>query len=138
MRIVTNPGANLPAVMLAHYGIALAPQQIVVDGTSHDTREEVTLAQVDAWVRTAKEHPYVIGTTAAELATLFTEVGRDNEDILAIMSSRKIISSYDAAVSATRTLAKHDRYAKLRIRVVDTTVTDLGAGMICVLEIGRA
>lgn len=48
-------------------------------------------------------------------------------DVLVVMSSRKIIPSYDAACSAARTLS-----AKMRtdtVAVVDTTMTDLGLGL---------
>ncbi|HEX7662959.1 MAG TPA: hypothetical protein VF407_00535, partial [Polyangiaceae bacterium] len=62
MQIVTNPGSNVPPKAVAHYGIVLSPQHIVVDGKAHDTREPITLAQIDGWVRTAREFPHVVGT----------------------------------------------------------------------------
>lgn len=137
MRIVTNPGSNLGPAMLARYGIDLSPQQIVVDGVSHDTRVPVTLAEVDAWIAGAKQHPYVLGTSAAEFARLFQELGRDDPEILAVMTSRKLIQSHDAAMSASRTVSMHARQP-LCVRVIDTGITEIGTGLVSLMAaLGR-
>lgn len=133
MLIITNPGSNLTGEEIARYGIRLTPQQIIVDGTSHDTRLGVSHETIDGWVRTAKVHPYVVGTTAAEFVALFRELVRVDREILAVMTSRKIIGSHDAAVSAARTLAQMPGHADVRIAVADTGTTDLGAGLACML-----
>ncbi|HTJ83928.1 MAG TPA: DegV family protein [Polyangiaceae bacterium] len=131
MIVVTNPGSNLPVELVGKYGIELTPQQIMVDGTAHDTREGVTFEQIDAWVRTAREHPYVLGTNAGEFANLFSRIAQRNKEIFAVMTSRKVIGSHDAAVVAARTVT--ERHPDVRIAVGDTGVTDLGAGLACVL-----
>ncbi len=140
MLIVTNPGSNLTGDEIAQYGIRLTPQQIIVDGTSHDTRLGVSHETIDSWVRTAKVHPYVVGTTAAEFVALFRDLSQVDRQILAVMTSRKIIGSHDAAVSAARTLTQMPGYGDVRIAVADTGSTDLGAGLACMLaaEAARA
>lgn len=131
MRIVTNPGSNLSDAAIDRCRIVLLPQQIVVDGAPHDTREGVTIEQIDRWVSTARAHPHVVGTTASQVVQCALEVSRDDRDLLVVMSSRKVIGSYDAALFAAKTLA--DRKPELRVRVCDTGVTDVGAGLACVL-----
>lgn len=140
MRIVTNPGSNLSASAIARYGIKLAPQRIVVDGVEHDTRQPLSFAEVDRWVATAREHPYVIGTSAQEMSRLFQEVAREDPEVLAIMTSRKIIQSYAAATAAARTVRSSSAFAEASIAVVDTGVTDVGAGLFAILagEAARA
>jgi DegV family protein with EDD domain len=128
VRIVTNPGSNLSAAAIARYEVELTPQTIMVDGVAHDTRETPSFAQIDAWVRGAKLHPYVVGTTAAEYVALFRRVARADPDILTVTSSRKIIGSYDAAVSASRTMYGRREHDRLEIAVADSGVTDAGAG----------
>lgn len=135
MLIVTNPGSNLSEAELAAYGVRLTPQQIVVDGVSHDTRAGVTHEQIDAWVRGAKVHPHVVGTTAAEFVTIFRELLRADPEVFAVMTSRKIIGSHDAAVAAARTLVESHKTP--RVHVLDSGVTDLGAGLACAL-VGEA
>ncbi len=134
MRILTNPGSNLSRAQIEQYGIDVTPQEIVVGGTYHDTREGVDMRAVDHWIATAAEHPYVLGTSAAQFATMFTELGASDPEILAVMTSRELIQSYDAAVSAVRTLAKREG-KQLDIRVVDTGVTDVGAGLSTLLAV---
>lgn len=134
MRILTNPGSNLSRDQIQRYDIHVTPQEIVVDGNYHDTREGVDMQTVDDWIANAAEHPYVLGTSAAQFATTFTEVGTTDREILAVMTSRELIQSYDAAVSAVRTLAKRES-RPLSIRVVDTGVTDVGAGLSTLLAV---
>jgi len=107
----------------------MTSSNIVVDGEAHDCRADVALEQVDGWVARAKEHPYVLGTSAAEFARYYLEIGEYDDEILVVMSSQKIIQSYDSARSAARTLENHPVGRKLRIRVVDSTCTDLGLGL---------
>jgi DegV family protein with EDD domain len=137
MRILTNPGANLPAELIREYGIVLTGSSIVVDGESHDVRDDVALDKVDGWVATANEHPFVLGTSAADFARHCLDIGEEDDEILIVMSSRKIIPSYDSARSAARTLETHPVGRKLRIRVVDSESTDLGLGL-PVLAAGEA
>jgi DegV family protein with EDD domain len=133
MRIITNPGSNLPAEAVRRYDLFLTPQQIVVDGVTHDTRDIADSTVVDAWVRSAKEHPHVLGSSAAELVSVFRQVAVNDREILAIMTSRKLIGSYGAAVSAARTLQSLPGNDDLAIHVIDTETTDLGAGLVTVL-----
>jgi len=129
IRILTNPGANLPPELIARHRIEMTSANIMVDGTMHDCREDIALDDVDAWVAGAREHPYVLGTSAAELARCYVDLGADRgTELLVVMSSRKIIQSYDAACSASRTLASHVSTPP-RIRVVDCSSTDLGLGL---------
>lgn len=129
MRILTNPGANLPAKLVSHYRIGMTGATIVVDGREHDCREDIALEEVDEWINGADEYPYVLGTSAAEIARNCLELGEEDDEILIAMSSRKIIQSYDSARSAVRTLETHPAGRRLRIRVVDSTATDLGLGL---------
>jgi DegV family protein with EDD domain len=128
VRILTNPGANLPPEVYERYGIHLSSSTIIVDGEVHDARDGIALADVDRWVKEAREYPYVLGSSAAEFAKLYLEIGVDRgEEILVVMSSRKIIQSYDAACSAARTVGERPGVAKLA--VVDSAMTDVAMGL---------
>lgn len=133
MRIVTNPGSNLSRAAIDRYDVHVTPQNIVVDGEAHDTRDGIGLSTIDAWVRTAKVHPYVVGTTAAEFVGMFRELSARDREIFVVMTSRKLIGSHDAAVSAAKTLSSHAGFDDVRIVVGDTGVTDVGAGLATIL-----
>jgi DegV family protein with EDD domain len=129
VRIVTNPGINLDAAEIARYRPFLMPQAIVVDGVEHDTRDGISHADIDAWVNKAKEHPYVLGTSAARFVDAFRTLAQDHEELLVVQGSRNIIGSYASAVSAVRTLEKLPGLGGVRAKIVDTRLTDLGAGL---------
>lgn len=132
MRIVTNPGSNLSPALVERYDIDITPQQIVVDGVEHDTRAGIDPKQIDRWIDDAREHPYVLGTSAAEFVKVFKELSLHDREVLAVMTSRKLIQSYDAAVSASRTLGNLAKDS-VEVSVVDCGVTDAGAGLTTLL-----
>jgi DegV family protein with EDD domain len=128
VRILANPGANLPPEQLERYDIAQTSTTIAVYGDMHDAREHVTLTDVDRWIDGARVHPYVLGTSAAEFVKCYLDMGAaQGTQICVLTSSRKITQSYDAACSAARTLAGKMHAAN--VTVVDTTMTDLGLGL---------
>ncbi len=129
MRIVTNPGCNLPASAIRHFDLEICPQQLVVDGVSHDTRGGIPFSVIDGWVRTAKDFPHVVGTTAHEFAAIFARLSKGTREIVTILASRKIIQTYGAASSAARTLAASTAFGKTAIQVVDCKMTDAGLGL---------
>lgn len=133
MIILTNPGSNVPPELIARYGVALTPQKIVVDGVEHDTRGEIDFARIDAWVKSAREHPYVLGTSAAEFTSAFVELAKRDREIVAVMTSRKVIQTHDSAMAAKRAVAKLPGHGDLDIRVLDSGFTDLGAGFVVAL-----
>jgi DegV family protein with EDD domain len=123
MRLVTSPGSNLSAAMVERYDVYLPAQHIHVDGKNHDTRAGISFETIDRWVKTAKQHPHVLGTSAAEFIEIFRLAGKDDRELVATMTSRKIIGSYNGAIAASKVMKD------LRIAVVDTGLTDLGAGL---------
>jgi hypothetical protein len=102
VRIVTNPGTNLDAAEIARYRPLLTPQTIVVDGVEHDTRDTTSHVDIDAWVKQAKEHPCVLGTSAARFVDAFRTLAQDHEEILVVQGSRHVIGSSASAVSGGR------------------------------------
>ena len=128
MRIVTNPGSNLDEDTTHAQDIDLTPQKIIVDGISHDTRSTIDFAQVDGWVKRAAKHPQAWGTTEAEFLEYFTRLAAKDPEILCVMTSRKLVGSHDAALAAAAKIRASN--PAVRIEVVDTTVTDLGAGLV--------
>jgi DegV family protein with EDD domain len=129
MIVITNPGSNLPADLVRRYDIVLTPQQISVDGVLHDTRTIHSTERVDQLIAQARNHPFVLGTSAAELLTAFRDVGREHREMMAVMTSRKLIGSHDAAVAAVRTLASLPGAGDLSIQVIDSKTTDIHCGL---------
>ncbi|MGH1339972.1 MAG: DegV family protein [Nannocystales bacterium] len=129
MRLVTNPGTNLSPNVVAEHGIAVLPQHIIVDDVHHDTRAGVDLATIDAWVRDARVHPYVLGTSAAQTAGHLSRLGAEDPELLVVTASRTLIQSYAGCVSAAKTLQRYPKWAHLKIRAVDSGSADVATGM---------
>lgn len=133
LQIVTNPGSNLSPGIVARYGIHLTPQRIVVDGEYHDTRGPIPLKTVDTWVANARRHPQTVGTTAAEFTSFFQEIARDGEAILAVLTSRRIIGSFDAAVASVEVMKPTLDKRGIHISLFDSTYTEMATGLLTVL-----
>jgi DegV family protein with EDD domain len=133
MRIVTNPGSNFRVEEGEALDVQLAPQRIIADGVDYDTRAGVTLEKVDSLVNGSKDFPHTVGSTAAELVDLFLRVGKDDPEVLVIMSSSKIIKSHAAALSAAKMLGQNPAGKHIKVSVIDTGTTDVGAGLATLL-----
>jgi hypothetical protein len=99
MRAVTNQGSNIHPVMVAEHDRALAPQDMDVDDIRHDTRLGIELDQVDRWVKTANQHPIVLGSFTSQRDRFLIEVARidreipfitRSEDELAVLAERLV------------------------------------------------
>ena len=132
MQIIVNQGANVPAAAVERYGIAIAPNHIVVDGAEHSTDEEMPFARLDQWVSTAREFPYVVGTSAHAFVQQLTELAKNDSEILVITASRNLIQTYQAATAAARTMQSRPAYSNLKIAVVDSGLVDVGVSMLTV------
>lgn len=134
MRLMTNPGSNLSDDLVRRYGVTVLPQRITVDGVNHDTRQNISQETVDTWAATAKKWPTAIGTTAAETIQAFTDVVKEGErEIVVVTTSRKIINSHHGAEVAARTFLATPQGKDVRIAVVDSGVTDIGAAACCIV-----
>jgi DegV family protein with EDD domain len=131
VRILTNPGSNLVAAALRHYEIELSPQHIVVDGTLHDTRAGIPHERIDEWIRTAKEYPYVVGSSAQELVSILNDLVQKDPSVLVLMTSKKIIQSHAAAVTAVRTLEARSTWQG-KVAVIDSKLTDGATGLMAI------
>jgi DegV family protein with EDD domain len=133
MQIVTNYGSNLSGAIVQHYGIHLTPQRIIVDGTTHDTNDRTPLSQIDEWVRNSNTHPHVVGTTAHEFVAFFSGILKHDPECLAVMTSRKLVQSHLACVTAARTLSASASSKHAKIAVIDSRMTDVGPGLLSIV-----
>ncbi|MFO0670204.1 MAG: DegV family protein [Polyangiaceae bacterium] len=127
MRLVTNPGSNLSARAIQYYQVHITPQKIAVDGEQFDTRQPIAFETLDQWVRQAKVFPHALGTSAAESAETFRGLLANDDELLVLTTSKKLVLTHTASVSAAKMLAPS--HPKATIHVVDSGVTDVGAGL---------
>lgn len=128
MFVVASSGLNLPNELLQHCRIEETPHQIVVDGTHHDVRSVTSFATINEWKRTAKVPPYPLGSSAPEYITAFNELVKRTGVALVVTGTRKMLGSHDAAQAAIRVVSSMRK--KLDVRVLDTGLVELGAGLV--------
>jgi DegV family protein with EDD domain len=140
MRVVVNPSANLTKAVVDHYGIEVAPLHVVVDGVQKDGRLPTTLADIDAWIAASKTFPYAVGTSASEFVSIFGRLAKEDPEILAVLSSKKLIQSHAAATAAAKAISERVSMERVRIHVVDSMATDIGTGLLAMIagEAARA
>lgn len=132
MRIFTNPCMNLSPFYAQRYSVVLTPQHLVAGGKEHDTRQPIAHATIDALAEAPGEHPYpyVVGTTAQEFTGMFVEHLPEDPEILVVTSSKRIIKSFQAAQAAADAIKSSQRFAGARVRVFDSTMTDVAASLL--------
>lgn len=128
MIVIASSGLNLPHELIKHCQIEETPHQIVVDGTHHDVRSIASFSLIKQWVKTAKEPPYPLGSSASEYVTLLNELVKRTSEVAIITGTKKILRTYDAAVAAIRVLGSTRK--GLDARVLDTGLVELGAGLV--------
>ena len=132
MRLLTNPGSNLPPSALARYDIVLARQQVAVDHAQHDTPTDLALSVVDGWIAGARTFPKSLGSSAADLVPLFLDAASADSELLVLTSSKRLIPTYQSSLAAAATVRARRGPSKLIISVFDTRTTDLGAGRLAI------
>ncbi len=128
MVVVASSGLNLPHELLEHCRIEETPHQIVVDGTLHDVRSVTSFATLKKLKTEAKAPPYPLGSSAPEYIGLFKDLIKRTGEVLVVTGTRKMLGTYDAAVAAVRIVTGARK--KLDVRVFDTGLVELGAGLI--------
>lgn len=128
MIVIVSAGLNLPHELITHCRIEETPHQIVVDGTLHDVRSVTSFSLIEQWVKTAKEPPYPLGSSASEYVALLNELVKRTSEVAIITGTKKILRTYDAAVAAIRVLSSTRK--GFDARILDTGLVELGAGLV--------
>jgi fatty acid-binding protein DegV len=68
--------------------------------------------------------------SAKDIAAEFRVLSKNHREMLVVCSSRKLAGTHDAAMAASRALKSMPSYADIQVSVVDTSLTDLGTGLI--------
>lgn len=137
MRIVSNPSANLTARQIARYDVCVLPLKVTGGSQTNEVNESTTFEDIDRWVNASREHPCILGTSAADFIEVFRKLAHQDREIIVLIGSRKISGSFKAAVSAARTLKTLPGYEDVQVEVVDSAATDISLGF-CVILAGES
>ncbi|MEO0460769.1 MAG: DegV family protein [Myxococcota bacterium] len=126
--VVTIPGSSLPTALERRFEVTISPGKIVVDGVQHEVKDGIAYEQVLAWVKQAREHPHVLGTSAAEFVSLFQRLARNTDTIIVLLPHRNLIGTHAAATAARDALrgAASTRGVQIHLEEADPSDGALG------------
>jgi len=129
MHVIATFGANLSHTLQGHYGLSVAPDRLVVDGVTKGDGAQTSFGEIDQWLVRYPGHLRVAGPSPAEWGSLFARSSRADADVIAIVSSSRLGSSYaEACAAAARSEDPSSQAA--RVAVVDTRATDVAAALL--------
>ncbi len=128
MIVVASKGVNLPRDMVTRLGIEIPEQPLIIDGIRYGV-DDLTIDDCARLMKTAKS-VVALGASAADYITVLKPLLERDNDIIVLTGPRLVTTSYDSAVAAVRTLMQLPGSKRVNIRIVDTGVLELGAGLV--------
>lgn len=134
--IVANRAANLGQKLYDRFNIHLTPVQMAIDGVRVDTVKFQSTIDIDDVVKSAKAHPHILGTSAAEFVPMLSQLQRSHSEIFVVVTAKRTIGTYDAALAAARTMQAMGAARGSSIHVIDSGSLDLGTGLVTLFVAG--
>ena len=129
--IVTESSANLPPEVVEEYGIHVLPLKIIWDGKV--LRDGVDITPQEFYTRLRTDHcmPTTTALSPSELLETFRSLAEEAEDIVAILLSRELSGTFEAAQIAQQLVPT------LPLHLVDSRTATMAEGFVA-LEAARA
>jgi DegV family protein with EDD domain len=127
VRIVTDSTADLPASTVEQLGITVMPLTIHIG--QKNLRDGVDLSREEFFKRLARmtTPPTTAPVTRKQFDTLFTELTKNGDAVVAILSSSKLGDTFQNATRAAAPLL-----GRSKIVVIDSQLMTVGLGMLVV------
>jgi DegV family protein with EDD domain len=123
IRIITDSTCEAPDALLHHPAVEVLPLSVVFGQTA--LRDGVDITREEFWRRlpTADPLPSTSQATPADFLTLFKQFTAAGDEIIAVTLSAKLSGTYDAAISASKSLPAAP------IDVIDSRSISVGLGL---------
>ena len=127
VRIVTDSTADLPASTVEQLGITVMPLTIHIG--QKNLRDGVDLSREEFFKRLARTTtpPTTAPVTRKQFDTLFTELTKNGDAVVAILSSSKLGDTFQNATRAAAPLL-----GRSKIVVIDSQLMTVGLGMLVI------
>jgi len=129
--ILTDSSANIPAKIQNELNIVVIPLWLLWDGESLRDGIDIHPDVFYNRLKSSKSLPTSSQPSSQEFKTIFQQVGKDADAIVAVMVSSRISGTYASAKAAA------DELPEFEIRIVDTLTCAMGLGLI-VMAAARA
>jgi DegV family protein with EDD domain len=132
--IVTDTISCLPATLIEQYHIQVVPVAMVIDKKVYLDNE---LTNDEFWklFKAAREPVTTVAANPLDFENVFRKLADQARDIVCILVSKKLSSTYSAAVLARKSVEKQN--PSVDIKIIDSKIAAGGEGFV-VLEAARA
>lgn len=132
--IVTDTVSCVPKELVKEYDIRIVPVGLTIDGKGY---KDTDLTNEEFWklFYQAKEQPTTSAVAPGDFTTIFEELAKSTDSIVAIVVSKALSATHEAAVQASKMVK--EKHPNLRVEIIDSK-TATGAQGFIVLEAARA
>src|ERR1035437_1750080 len=127
VKIVTDSVSDITPEMAKELGITVVPLYVRFGDKVYRDRIEMSTEQFYQRLVSETAGPSTTQPTPNDFATIYTKLGKESEDILVIVLSKKLSGTYESALAAKKMVDK-----KLRITVIDSEMAVMGLGLIVI------
>ncbi|MGM9521120.1 MAG: DegV family protein [Oscillospiraceae bacterium] len=135
-RIISDSACDLPGETAAEHGVEIVSYYIAKN--DKDYRKDVTELSRDELYNWMAENPGSFPRTSMpsvdDFIQAFSAAGRDGEDVVCILMSKKLTSTYQTALTARSMVL--EEFPDMRIEVIDSSLATVMQGLF-VLEACR-
>jgi len=123
--IVTDSASNLPAEIVAQYGIAVVPIYLHWNGSIYRDGVDITPDMVYRRLRESQELPHTAAPSAGDFLQIYLQLSAEAEGIVSVHLPEQLSATIEAAHLAADLAAE-----VVPVRVVDAGTAAMGAGFV--------
>jgi DegV family protein with EDD domain len=123
--IVTDSAANLPPVIVDHFGITVVPVYLHLNSGTYRDGIDISAEEVYRRLRETKRIPKTAAPSVGDFLQTYLRLGRDADTILSIHIPEKLSGTVASARMAADLVKDH-----VQVQVVDCGTAAMGAGFV--------
>jgi DegV family protein with EDD domain len=131
VKIVTDSASDLPPRLAEELGITVVPLNVHFGTATYKDGVDLVAEEFYRKLETSATLPKTSTPSAGLFAEVFDKLAGETQEILAVLISRKLSATHDAALQGIRLMKK-----KCRVEVLDSTLAIMGQGLL-VIEAAR-
>jgi DegV family protein with EDD domain len=128
VRIVTDSTADIPPQVAKELGIWVIPLYVHFGSEVYRDGVDLSAAEFYQKLRNSKSLPTTASVSPSEFAQVCDQLAEDTDEVLAIMISSKMSSTYDVAFQGKELRKRKD----CRVEVIDSQLVLMALGLIVI------
>ncbi len=127
VKIITDSVSDITPEMAQGLGITVVPLYVRFGDKVYRDRIEMSTEEFYQRLVSETAGPSTTQPTPNDFATIYTKLGKESQDILVIVLSKKLSGTYESALAAKKMVDK-----KRRITAIDSETCVMGLGLVVI------